>query len=71
MKNIIIFASLLLLTSCLDISAVMLYGAPGEYNFTNSTLDVVDHVDESKIHRLQTFSDQDTIEILYVGDYLL
>lgn len=47
----------------------MLYGAPGEYNFTNSTLDVVDHVDESKIHRLQTFSDQDTIEILYVGDY--
>lgn len=47
----------------------MLYGGPGEYNFTNASLDSIDHVDESKIHRLQTFSDQDTIEILYVGDY--
>ena len=69
MKNILILASLFLLTSCLDISAVMLYGGPGKYNFTNASLDSIDHVDESKIHRLQTFSDQDTVEILYVGDY--
>ena len=69
MKKIIGLLPLIALSSCLDIGAVMFFGGEGTYDFTNEDIPVAYQVDETKLHRFETYSDQDTLQALYVGDF--
>ena len=71
MKKFIILAiAASVLYSCTDVSAALLGGGHGTYDFKNDYLDLEFQVDESKIHLLDLESgEQDTIYALYVGDF--
>jgi pimeloyl-ACP methyl ester carboxylesterase len=69
MKKLLAFLPFIALSSCMDIGAVMFFGGDGAYEFTNASLPTEYQVDESKIHRFEGYSDQDTIQALYVGDF--
>lgn len=69
MKKLLAFLPFIALSSCMDIGAVMFFGGDGTYEFTNASLPAEYQVDESKIHRFEGYSDQDTIQALYVGDF--
>lgn len=70
MKNIFAFALALSLTSCMDIGSAMFFGGEGTYEFSNASLpDTSYYVDESKLHPFTVSSDQDTIHVLFIGDF--
>lgn len=52
----------------MDVSAALLAGGDGTYDFKNELLDPQYHVDETKIHLMDFQSDNDTVYALYVGD---
>ena len=71
MKKLLFLAAVAsVLYSCADVSAALLSGGNGTYDFKNDYLDIEYQVDESKIHLLDLESGtQDTIYALYLGDF--
>lgn len=68
-KYISLIAAAAMLTSCQDIGGALFFAGDGTYEFTNANLETGYLVDESKIHRFETYSDSDTIQGVFVGDF--
>jgi len=68
-KTILLFTALLALNSCQDIGGALFFAGDGTYEFTNDNLETGYLVNETKIHRFETYSENDTIQGVYVGDF--
>ena len=68
-KYLFTLAAAATLVACQDIGGALFFAGDGTYEFTNENLEAGYLVDETKIHRFETYSESDTLQAVYVGDF--